>query len=545
MKKFSQLVSLIVRNWLGALLFLHLPTVALAFPELQDLSLEQKVGQLLIVGFQGTELNDVTRKHFERIKPGAIILFKRNIATPFQTSVLNQSLQNMALNSSHVPLLLAVDQEGGTVVRIPTEPLLPSAHALGASNDPKLIFSFGRATGFVLKNLGFNMNLAPVLDLGSYRWDFIGTRAFGTNPKTVAELGTKFAEGLLSAGVLPTAKHFPGAGGLKADTHLSRVLANQVEEDQAVPFREFAQIFPSAVMMSHVSYLSLDPSGLPASLSKKVISNKLRRDLNFNGLVVTDDLLMKGVQVDGSLEKTALRAVLAGNDLIMMSWSQQEQWRVYRFLVRAAHKGLLSQKILDQRVARILKIKRILASSLPSPRRFPGWRSPHLATLNDALLEKILAKSDLPSLSLTPDTHFSVFSSSSVFSEEIRRSLPQPPEIFPFDLKRAVQLRRSISASLSKPQYLAIFLVQNKAQYQWLNSQLQPEQLSRCLIVNLVGPEYVAEKQKRHQVDAFFQFPHLGWNLGKALSESSRRQPAQALPADDQFHAEHYSTQNR
>jgi beta-N-acetylhexosaminidase len=544
MRKISQLVSLLLWNWLGVVLFLHLPTVALAIPELQDLSLEQKVGQLLIVGFQGTELDAVTRKHFESIKPGAIILFKRNIATPFQTSLLNQSLQDMANRSARVPLLLAVDQEGGNVVRIPTDPLLPSAHALGASNDPKLLFSFGRETGTVLKNLGFNMNLAPVLDLGSYQWDFLGTRVFSTNPQTVAQLGTKFAEGLLSAGILPTAKHYPGAGGVKADTHLTRVMASNPENDQKVPFQEFAQIYPSAIMMSHVAYTALDPSGLPASLSHKIISEKLRQELNFAGLVVTDDLLMKGVQVDGSLEKTALRAVLAGDDLIMLSWSRRDQWHVYQYLLRAARNGTLPQSTLDEKVSRILKIKKILAANQMPPKHFPGWASPRLASLNDALLDNILANSSLKSLAVSPETQFSVFSSSANFTEQLRRSLGQTPETFTFDMKNASQLRRTVSSRLSDHRRVLIFLVQSKAQYQWISkvtNQLPAEQLSRSLIVNIAGPEQELTKQKRHQIDAFFQFPHLGWEVGKALrglSEPSLRPPTQALLSTEQSRVE-------
>lgn len=542
MRKVSQIVSLHLWNCLGVLLFLHLPTVAMAIPELQDLSLEQKVGQLLIVGFQGTELDAVTRKHFELIKPGAIILFKRNIATPFQTALLNQSLQDAANKSSRIPLLLAVDQEGGNVVRIPTDPLLPSAHALGSSNDPDLLFSFGRETGTVLKNLGFNMNLAPVLDLGSYQWDFLGTRVFSTNPQTVAQLGTKFAEGLLSAGILPTAKHFPGAGGLRADTHLSRVTASNPENNQKVPFREFSQIYPSAIMMSHVSYTSLDPSGLPASLSHKIITEKLRQELNFEGLVVTDDLLMKGVQVDGSLEKTALRAVLAGDDLIMLSWSRRDQWRVYQSLLKAARNGALPKNILDEKVARILKIKKILAANQLAPKRFPGWTSPRLASLNDALLGNILENSSLKSLVISPETQFSVFSSSPNFTEQLRRSLGQAPETFAFDVRNSTELRRTVSSRLSDHHRVLIFLIQNRAQYQWisqLTNQLPEDQLSRSLIVNIGGPAQDLTKQKRHQIDAFFQFPHLGWEIGKTLrglSEPSLRPPTQALLSNEQSH---------
>jgi beta-N-acetylhexosaminidase len=551
MRKFSRIVSSVFAKWVGVLLFLHLPTVATAFPSVQDLSLEQKVGQLLIVGFQGTALDPVTRKHFETIKPGAIILFKRNISTPFQISLLNDSLQSLARKSFGVPLLLAVDQEGGNVVRIPTDPLLPSAHALGVSNDPNLLFSFGRETGTVLKNLGFNMNLAPVLDLGSYQWDFLGTRVFSTHPQAVAEMGTKFAEGLLSAGVLPTAKHFPGAGGLQGDTHLSQVVASHPVENQKIPFHEFTQIYPSAVMMSHVAYTHLDPKGWPASLSEKIISERLRRDLNYNGIVVTDDLLMKGVQVEGSLEKTALRALIAGNDLIMLTWSRRDQLKVYRYLVRAARTGLLPQKLIDQKVARILKIKSILAASLSVPRRFPGWRSPRLATLNDALLKEILRNSNLQNLSLDPKTKFSVFSSSFSFTEQLRRTLGEAPETFPFDVRTSNHhIQDLVRQKFEEPSHFLIFLVQNRAQYQWvtqLTKELSPEQRERSLFVNIAGPELDFAKQKRHQIDAFFQFSHLGWEIGKTLrelSESSLRLPTPALLLDGRSRAEQDSNPN-
>ncbi len=326
--------------------------------DIKKLTLEEKVGQLLLIGINSTDLDKGTSHHLSKIKPGGIILFKKNISSLSDLKILTQQLQN----HTKVPLFIAVDQEGGAVSRIETKPHLPSARWVGTVNSPDLTFQLGIALGRVLSSYGINMNLAPVLDVSHHgQKTFLGSRSFSSDPNIVAVLGTKFSEGLLASGVLPTAKHFPGLGSISQDLHNVAVENSlnikELHSTHLVPFKMFSELPTSAVMLSHASYPSVDSTNVSATYSS-VISNKLLRDqLDFKGLVVTDDLMMEGAKKGVTFEESVVKAINSGADILLFAWSKKSQIRAKNAILRAVKNGKISHALLNEKVIRILKTK--------------------------------------------------------------------------------------------------------------------------------------------------------------------------------------------
>ena len=188
---------------------------------IDDMPLDKKVGQVFIFGFTGSRYEQSLKKQMNKLHPGAVIVFGRNIKTLNQVKALNHKAQSDSLKHSKVPLLIAVDQEGGKVIRIKTSPSLPSARTLALTDSEGLVQDAGFVTGQLMTALGFNMNLAPVVDISNANFtDFLGNRSFSDQKEIVNKMSTAFSKGLIDAGILPTAKHFPGHGGVKTDSHL-------------------------------------------------------------------------------------------------------------------------------------------------------------------------------------------------------------------------------------------------------------------------------------------------------------------------------------
>lgn len=343
--------------------FTFFSSIALADSSTKDIksmSLDEKVGQLFFIGFNGKTITPAFSKHLKTIKPGAIIVFGRNIKSLKQIATLNSELQRTALSASGVPLFIAVDQEGGGVSRIHTSPAMPSAFTIGQTNDPTLAFQAGKVTGELLSLLGFNMNLAPVLDVTDDKLrSFIGARSFSDSPHKIGSMGVAFAHGLSEGKVLPVAKHFPGHGPISIDSHHTTPQRNVSLEDltatDLVPFNQFASAeFASGIMVAHIAYPKIDKSGLPATFSKVLITDILQKQLQYQGLVLTDDVEMGGAAVFTKLEERAVAAINAGNDLIMFGWNQKAQLRAKRAIMNAVRKKKISMERIDASVAKIL-----------------------------------------------------------------------------------------------------------------------------------------------------------------------------------------------
>jgi beta-N-acetylhexosaminidase len=331
---------------------------------IKTMSIEQKAGQLFILGFTGSDYNQALKKQIDHLQPGAIIVFGRNIKTLNQIRTLNQTAQDESMKKNGIPLLISVDQEGGNVLRIKTNPSLPSARTLALTDNDGLVQDAGFVTGQLMTSLGFNMNLAPVVDISNSDFtDFLGSRSFSHQKEVVNRMSVAFSKGLIDAGILPTAKHFPGHGGVSVDSHLAtpykQVSLTELLFNDLSPYKEMQKNrIPFAIMASHISYPLIDPSRKPASFSPLLLENILRRGLGFEGILLTDDIQMEGAKgVDGTIGSRAVEAILAGNDLIMVGWNYQVQKRALSAVIKAIKSGKISEQRLNASLKRLLNYK--------------------------------------------------------------------------------------------------------------------------------------------------------------------------------------------
>ena len=326
---------------------------------------ELPLGQLLIVGFKGTHLKDGLDDVIKETKPGAILLFGRNIKSAEQVAKLNFDAQNLSKKVSKSPLLIAVDQEGGNVIRIRHSPTLPSALAIAKTRDLTVARRAGLATGRLLRSLGININLAPVVDVSDPDTDhFLGTRSFGNNARRVAAMTTALAMGLQENGVLPIAKHFPGHGDASGDSHL---IAATNPSDRAalferdlVPYMSLAKYLkrPWGAMLAHVSFPNVDESGSPATFSKPIVTDILRKHVSAGALVMTDDIEMAGAATEKDVGQRAVRAIEAGADMVMIAWSRKIQKEVVTALREAVDSGRLKRSRVEDALKRIAAAKK-------------------------------------------------------------------------------------------------------------------------------------------------------------------------------------------
>ncbi len=328
---------------------------SISTPLVDKLSIEKKIGKLLILGFTDTSHTPQLKRHIDSIHPGGIIIYKRNF------SKLDGLLELTGKLSKHIskPLLM-VDQEGGLVSRIPGVHFA-SPLALASASDPDLVQKYAFHSGKILNALGIDLNLAPVLDFHHPTMpSFIGNRSFGSSPTVVTESALAFSKGLIQAGVTPVAKHFPTHGSILLDSHKTtpKIMSSEDElfSHDLIPYRYFSALSGTkAVLLSHVLFPKID--NLPPTFSKTIIQNLLREKLNFDGLVITDDLEMQGASYFKSIEERAVKSFLAGADMLMISWGYKRQKKVFNALLSAYKKGIISEDRINQSLKRIEKIK--------------------------------------------------------------------------------------------------------------------------------------------------------------------------------------------
>lgn len=340
-------------------------------------SLREKIGQLLLVGFRGCVpaecdciVRDIGKHHV-----GGVILFdqemadparpRRNIESPAQVSALVEFLQAQA----RVPLLVSVDQEGGRVNRLKPAYGFPesvSHEELGRLNRPDETYRHAAATAQTLASLGFNLNLAPVVDLDAHPDNPIikgKGRSFSSDPEVVARHAAEFVRAHRAHGVLTCAKHFPGHGSATGDTHLGLVDVTQTwHERELIPFqRLIAADLCDAIMSAHVFNARLDPER-PATLSRAVITGLLRERLGFRGVITSDDMEMKAISSHYGLENSIPAAIEAGVDVLCfgnnLSHDPDIAAKASGILVRSVESGRISEARIDESYARVLALKR-------------------------------------------------------------------------------------------------------------------------------------------------------------------------------------------
>jgi beta-N-acetylhexosaminidase len=329
--------------------------------QINNMSLSEKIGQLLIVGVEGYEIDENAKIMIEEEKIGGIILLERNIENAKQLLSLNNSLKS--LNSSNaIPLFISVDEEGGSVSRMPIEfKKLPTNREIGLLNDKKLCFEVGKLIAEEIKAFGYNMNFAPVLDINSNSQNtVIGDRAFGENADIVSDLGVSTMNGIKSGGVVSVIKHFPGHGDTLVDSHVDLPVVNydidRLNAMELIPFKKSINEGADAVMVAHILMNKLD-SEHPASMSKAVATDLLREEMGFNGLVVTDDMTMGAIIKNYDIGQAAVMAINAGVDIIMVCHGYDNQSKVINALQNAVRTGEVSEDRLNESLKRILKLK--------------------------------------------------------------------------------------------------------------------------------------------------------------------------------------------
>ncbi len=283
----------------------------------------REAGRIMMIGFDGTDVDPEVRRLFEAVRPAGVVLFQRNIITVDQTKALVGQLRETARQYMDEMLLIAVDHEGGQVHRFGGElTQFPGNLALGRLDSEATAESVGYGMGMELNLLGVDINFAPVLDLLSLRENpQTLTRSYGGAPIKTARLGAAFIKGLEKAGIPATAKHFPGLGNCRIDSHIQRpVIESSFDElmkNDLVPFRIAVDKGVPLVMTAHAAYPALDDSGSPATFSRPVIEGILRERLEYKGAVITDALEMGAVTETLSPEKVAPAAFSAGCDLLL------------------------------------------------------------------------------------------------------------------------------------------------------------------------------------------------------------------------------------
>lgn len=339
--------------------------------KMNEMSLEEKVGQMFVVGFQETKeqkatvVNDHAKQLIEKYHVGGMILFDRNIEHPQQVAQLNNELQKRALSSGPaIPLFLSVDQEGGKVARIREGvTVFPGNMALGATRDLQLAYEAGKQMGFELRTLGFNLNFAPVVDVNNNPDNpVIGVRSFGEDPHLTADMANHMIQGFHEAQVLTAIKHFPGHGDTSVDSHIDLPQVphgrQRLDQIELVPFKKVIKQDADMVMTSHITFPAIEPApGLPATLSRRVLTDLLREELGYQGVIITDDMEMGAIDNHFGTEEATVRAIQAGADLILIGHSLAKQEKALGAVKQAVNEGVISEQRIDESVRRVLQLK--------------------------------------------------------------------------------------------------------------------------------------------------------------------------------------------
>jgi beta-N-acetylhexosaminidase len=347
---------------------------------LYALPLEQQIGQFLFIGLPGTELDAESRALVEEVQPGGVIIFGRNVAGPEQLRSLLDEVREIV----PTPPLFGIDQEGGLVDRLRRifTPM-PSARTIRQHGDLAAARALGRVTGEVLRMLGFNINFAPVMSIMTEDRDLLSnglySRSYGRSPGEVLGYTTVYMRGLQGTGLIGCLKHFPGIGAGEVDSHEEMPVVRLSHDDliaqDLAPYIELFQRRDDrvrCVMVSHGGFPNIDireemTGGLlvPASLNYNIVTTLLRQELGYKHLVVTDDLEMGAIGRHYEIEDAAVRAMLAGEDMLLICASPDKIRRGYHGLLEAAKSGKLPHDRIKESLDRIARTKTIMEPPLP------------------------------------------------------------------------------------------------------------------------------------------------------------------------------------
>lgn len=323
----------------------------------ESMSQTEKLGQMVMIGIQGTKVDDDSLYMLNQYHMGGVILFDRNMENPEQVKQLTSDLQ--AQSNEKVPLFIGIDEEGGDVVRM-AEKLTPppSQKEIGATGDIEQAKTWAIKTAKSLKDMGINVNFAPVADVGSN-----DKRSYSTDANIVIDFVRAATEGYQQENIIYSLKHFPGIGKGRVDSHVDSSSIDVTKEilmaEDILPFKTIIdENEPNDyfILVSHLKYPALDEE-YPASLSSKIMTDLLRNELGYKGIIITDDMEMGAVANHNDFRSIGVKAVKAGADIVLVCHEYQHQQEVYLGLLDAVNSGEISQERIDESVKRIIKVK--------------------------------------------------------------------------------------------------------------------------------------------------------------------------------------------
>ena len=347
---------------------------------ISNMTLEEKIGQILFIAYRkdtndknaiivDAQLADMLNQY----KPGGFVLFSENLDNIDQTVSFIEGVQAR----SCIPMFISIDEEGGIITRLNKAPLLhstimPEAFTIGLTNKPEDSYAAAQVIAEELLSLGFNMDFAPDADIFTNPENkVIGKRAYGTEPDLVSSMADEAVKGFRDQNIIPVLKHFPGHGDTTADTHTGAAEVhhdmNRLMMTELVPFIKGIESGADVVMVAHILLPNVTKEPVPASLSKEIVTGILRDKMGFDGVVVTDALEMSAISSYFGEGEAAVKAVQAGDDMLLMPASVE---KAYKALLTAVQNGILSENRIDESVRRILLLKdkyHILESNIERP----------------------------------------------------------------------------------------------------------------------------------------------------------------------------------
>lgn len=323
----------------------------------ESMSQTEKLGQMVMIGIQGTKVDDDSLYMLNQYHMGGVILFDRNMENPEQVKQLTSDLQ--AQSNEKVPLFIGIDEEGGDVVRM-AEKLTPppSQKEIGATGDIEQAKTWAIKTAKTLKDMGINVNFAPVADVGSN-----DKRSYSTDTNTVIDFVRAATKSYQQENIIYSLKHFPGIGKGRVDSHVDSSSIDVAKEvlmtEDIIPFKTIIdENDPNDyfILVSHLKYPALDEE-YPASLSSKIMTDLLRNELGYKGIIITDDMEMGAVANHNDFRSIGVKAVKAGVDIVLVCHEYEHQQEVYLGLLDAVNSGEISQERIDESVKRIIRVK--------------------------------------------------------------------------------------------------------------------------------------------------------------------------------------------
>lgn len=331
-----------------------------------SMTLEEKIGQMMMVGYEGLEPSPEITSAIQEKHIGAVILFGRNIDTHEQVTASNAAMQTLAVQAkAPAKLMIAIDQEGGATRRFTdigpyySEPMIGEMGGEAASAAAQQQASSAARD---LKKLGFNTNLAPDVDVSDGWGSIMDGRSFGTDSEVVTELGGMAVKGYNNATTISCPKHFPGHGSADGDSEETLPTVDlsleAIEQSELPPFKKVIEVGAPMIMVAHLSVPALDATGTPASLSKPIVTDLLRKNMGFTGVIISDDLEMGAITGSMAVGDAAVAAVTAGNDMIIVGHTPAKQIEAYDALLAAVKSGKIKEEDINKSVIRIIDMKK-------------------------------------------------------------------------------------------------------------------------------------------------------------------------------------------